>query len=147
VKERRTRQLEAIYEAVRTAVDHPSADEVYARVRQQLPSVSLGTVYRNLQKLSAQGRVRVLHLKERVARYDALVHEHDHFVCERCDAVADVARPAGQPTECPALAQSGYAVHAQTLTFYGVCPRCQRAAPLSERRDNAGLTGVERVAP
>ena len=55
---RHTRQLAAILEAVSAAHDHPTAEQVYSRVRDRLPRVSLGTVYRNLQKLAEQQRVR-----------------------------------------------------------------------------------------
>ncbi|MGH3055349.1 MAG: transcriptional repressor, partial [Gaiellaceae bacterium] len=54
MRERRTRQLTAVADVVNAAHDHPSAEEVHRRVRRKLPRVSLGTVYRNLQKLSAQ---------------------------------------------------------------------------------------------
>ena len=54
MKARQTRQLLAVFDAVSAARDHPTAEEVCARVRRQWPRVSLGTVYRNLQKLAAQ---------------------------------------------------------------------------------------------
>jgi Fe2+ or Zn2+ uptake regulation protein len=135
VKERRTRQLRAVYATVRDAVDHPTADEVHARVRRRMAAVSLGTVYRNLQKLAAQQHVRVLRLANRAARYDAIVEPHDHFVCERCGAVADVVRgervPAGAAIH---LTRAGYRVRSQELTFYGLCPRCGADRRSTRRR-------------
>ena len=68
---RSTRQLSVVLEAVRSSgVEHPSADRVFARVRKVLPRISLGTVYRNLQRLAEEGRIGVTYLEGRVARYD-----------------------------------------------------------------------------
>jgi Fe2+ or Zn2+ uptake regulation protein len=125
VTERRTRQLEAVYETVCKALDHPTAEQVYTRVRRRIPSVSLGTVYRNLQKLAAQQRLRVLHLGDRVARYDVMLAPHDHFVCERCATVTDIVQKRRAPADCSHLQRAGFSVRAQDLTFYGICPHCR----------------------
>jgi len=124
MKERRTRQLAAVWEVVSAAHDHPTADDVYARVRRMLPRVSLGTVYRNLQKLVAQRRVRVVQLVDRAARYDGMMQDHDHFLCERCGAVTDVIRTEAVTPDNQVLDRAGYAVRAHALTFYGLCPAC-----------------------
>ncbi len=56
--QRATRQLEAVFEALQGDHTHPFADEVYQRVRQTLPRISLATVYRNLQRLVEEGKIR-----------------------------------------------------------------------------------------
>ena len=124
MKERQTRQLDAVYKAVRAVMDHPTAEQVHARVRKSMPTVSLGTVYRNLQKLAAQERVRVVHGADRAARYDPVLEEHDHFLCERCGEVTDVLRVRGVRVGSRELARAGYRIRSQTLTFNGVCPGC-----------------------
>jgi Fe2+ or Zn2+ uptake regulation protein len=122
---RRTPQLTAVEAVVRAAHDHPSAEEVYRRVRKTLPQVSLGTVYRNLQKLAADQRLRVVKIAGRGARYDGMLETHDHFLCDACSSVADVVAPrrAGTPTSRE-LHRAGYRVRAQTVTLYGLCPEC-----------------------
>jgi len=125
---RRTPQLDAVYDVVCAAHDHPTADMVYARVRRVLPSVSLGTVYRNLQKLASQRRVRVIHVGDRVARYDAMVAEHDHFCCERCGSVHDVVAPLSPRRPAPGSIGGGYTVRTQVVTFLGLCPACAATA-------------------
>jgi Fe2+ or Zn2+ uptake regulation protein len=124
VKERLTQQRAAVYAVVSAAHDHPTAEQVHARVRRRLPRVSLGTVYRNLEKLAAQQRVRVVRLADHATRYDGMLDEHDHFLCERCGMVSDLLRPPRLRAPSAKLAQSGYTVRAQTVTFYGVCPQC-----------------------
>lgn len=124
MKERQTLQLAAVYDVVSAAHDHPTAEEVFARVRRRLPRVSLGTVYRNLQKLAAQQRVRIVHLADRTARYDGMLESHDHFVCEHCGALTDLPRTQSPAPTCGALSAAGYGVRTHAVTFYGVCPDC-----------------------
>jgi len=125
MKQRQTRQLRAVREVVESAHDHPTADEVMRRVRARLPQISLGTVYRNLQKLATQGRVRVVYLADQAARYDGMTGAHDHFFCERCAAVTDIMRArASIPAVGRRLGQSGYVVRSHSLTLYGVCTAC-----------------------
>ena len=124
---RRTRQLEAVLGTVRVAFDHPTAEQVFARVRHRIPRVSLGTVYRNLEKLAAEGEVRVLHLAGRQSRFDGRVAEHDHFVCDGCGGVSDLEATPLRPLGSAHLEAEGYAVRSQTQTFFGVCPGCSAA--------------------
>ena len=126
MKTRRTRQLATICEVVSAAHDHPTAEEVYTRVRRRLPRISLGTVYRNLQKLAAQQQLRVVHLADRPARHDGMLEDHDHFLCERCGMVADLMQATETSPDCSRLSQSGYQVRAHALNFYGLCPECSR---------------------
>jgi Fe2+ or Zn2+ uptake regulation protein len=125
MKERRTRQLATVADVVNAAHDHPSAEEVHRRVRHKLPRVSLGTVYRNLQKLAAQQQIRVVQLADRAARYDGMMEEHDHFMCEHCGTVSDLLRKRSARPASLHLARAGYVVRSHALTFYGLCPKCR----------------------
>lgn len=131
---RRTRQLSAVYRVVCESHEHPSADDVYRRVRSEIPKISLGTVYRNLQKLVSQRQLRIVHTAHRIARYDAMVAEHDHFVCERCGAVLDLPSSGRSRDHLP-LRRNGYRIRAQVRTLYGTCPKCASLAsrPYAER--------------
>jgi len=135
MKHRETRQLAAVFDVVHAAQDHPTAEEVHVRVRRRLPQVSLGTVYRNLQKLATQQRLRVVHLADRTARYDGMLQEHDHFMCERCGEVTDLVRGRTAPPDCAALGRAGYGIRTHALTFYGTCPQCGK--PPRRRRATA----------
>lgn len=123
---RQTRQLEATYEVLRVASDHPTADEVFARVRRTLPSIGRGTVYRNLAKLTGDGRLRLVSVG-RAARYDARTDPHDHFVCGGCGAVLDVPARTGTRPETI----DGHEVEGVTRTYHGRCRRCTRPQPRS----------------
>src|SRR5947209_20372972 len=76
-----TPQRLAIYEFLATHDSHPSAEEIYREVKPELPSLSLGTVYRTLELFEENGLIsRVLTLSPQ-ARYDANQDEHHHLIC------------------------------------------------------------------
>ena len=76
---RKTRQLEVVWHEVAGDNSHPTADQIYQRVRRHIPNISLGTVYHNLQKLVAEGKLQVLTLG-RTQHFDPLLDSHQHFI-------------------------------------------------------------------
>ena len=75
---RSTRQRRVVFEAVIGTKSHPTAEWVYDAVRREMPRVSLGTVYRNLQVLAEEGKIRSFERGGRI-RYDGDLALHDHF--------------------------------------------------------------------
>jgi len=125
---RTTRQLALVLEAVKTSgVEHPSADRVFERVRRLLPHIGLGTVYRNLQRLAAEGRIGVTYLEGRVARYDPTPAAHDHFVCRTCGCIDDL-EPSPPGEGLAAAVRAGHVVTSHALVLYGHCSDCRREA-------------------
>jgi Fur family peroxide stress response transcriptional regulator len=124
---RTTRQLALVLEAVQgSGIEHPTAERIFRQVRRALPNISLGTVYRNLQRLVADGRISVAPLGARVVRYDPTPGPHDHFVCQVCGRIEDVA--AGTPTVgVRAARRAGHEVKSHALVLYGRCRACRGA--------------------
>ncbi|HYR96117.1 MAG TPA: transcriptional repressor [Candidatus Binatus sp.] len=121
---RTTRQLSLVLETVKgSGLEHPSAERVFERVRRVLPRISLGTVYRNLQRLAAEGRIGVTYLESRVARYDPNPVSHDHFVCRRCGHAEDLA-PTPPAAGLRAARRAGHVVTSHALVLYGRCRNC-----------------------
>lgn len=114
-------QREQIYEAVCATDTHPTAEMVYERLKPEMPRLSLGTVYRNLRQMAAEGRL--MELEGPVARFDADLSPHAHFRCQRCGAVSDVAIPYDAALDALA-AGDGRIVRGHSLCFYGICPAC-----------------------
>lgn len=94
---------------------------VYDALRPEMPRLSLGTVYRNLQQMSKEGRVR--ELGGAVARYDADLRPHTHFSCRECGRVVD-APLAYDPALDAAASADGWTVTGHSLVFHGICPAC-----------------------
>ena len=119
-----------VLETVRNTDSHPTAERIHQLVRRRLPRVSLGTVYRNLRLLVAQGLVKELPGPH--ARFDGNVSEHHHITCVGCGRIVDVAGTLTEPHSrilCGRVgAQAGFSVSHHRIEFYGRCPDCQRKA-------------------
>ncbi len=85
-----TNQRRIILEELRKLKTHPTADELYSIVRERLPQISLGTVYRNLELLSEAGEILKLELSGKQKRFDGDIRHHHHFRCKDCGKVMDV---------------------------------------------------------
>ncbi|MEW6440295.1 MAG: transcriptional repressor [bacterium] len=130
---RMTRQRQIILDELRNTRTHPTADEVYERVRLRLPRVSLGTVYRNLEMLSQSGVIQKLELAGSRRRFDGSVDNHYHISCVRCGKVEDVALAPLETLEESARAISKFQIVGHRLKFLGVCPSCGAKNPDAEQ--------------
>ena len=122
MQERRfSHQREQIYQAVCASREHPTAEMVYQWLKPEMPKLSLGTVYRNLRQMAAEGRL--LELAGPVARFDANTMPHTHFHCECCGGVLDLEIPYDSGLDAKA-AESGCRIRTHSLMFSGLCPAC-----------------------
>jgi Fe2+ or Zn2+ uptake regulation protein len=121
---RLSRQGRAILDVLVGADDHPTAEQVLARARRRLPHVSLGTVYRNLDKLISCGQaIRVPGGDDRM-HFDARTGQHCHARCMVCGRVVDVELEVGKKMTEQAQDQTGFRVSGANLVFEGLCPEC-----------------------
>jgi Fe2+ or Zn2+ uptake regulation protein len=121
---RSTRQRRLVYEAVTGTDTHPTAEWVYEAVRASEPRISLGTVYRNLQVLVEEGRLRAFSRGGRTC-YDADLAAHDHFSCDGCGMLVDIPRSAQTLSAERRLKARGFAVSGRLLEFHGLCRSCR----------------------
>ncbi len=121
-----TRQRTVILEELRKSRSHPTADELYARVRRRLPRISLGTVYRNLDVLAERGIIEKLVVGGSQKRFDADTEHHHHVRCLGCGRVQDV--PVGGAAAIGAALPEveGYEITGYRLEFLGHCHRCRK---------------------
>jgi len=120
---RYSKQRETVYDVVASTKSHPDADWVYGKVREIIPNVSLGTVYRNLRTLVDSGQLITLETSLGTIHYDADLSEHDHFVCEECGRISDLFIPRSDKEQ---LEADGYEVKAVKRIFYGICKECNK---------------------
>jgi Fur family transcriptional regulator, ferric uptake regulator len=123
-----TQQRMVILEELRRVNTHPSADEIYAMVRRRLPRVSLGTIYRNLEVLSASGEIQRLDSGSSLKRFDGRAERHYHIRCDRCDRLADLFFEVGLDLDARAGDFTDFSIVGHKLEFVGICPDCRRAA-------------------
>ena len=121
-----TPQRRIILELLLQDEGHPTADEIYRRVLSVLPDVSRTTVYNTLRELLALGVVVEVHsVGGGGVRYDTNVDIHQHLFCVRCCALIDIGRDF-EDLRLSAEEAAGYKIMGHQVTFFGVCPDCQR---------------------
>lgn len=87
---RNTHQKEVIARIVKESCDHPTAEMVLEKAREELPALSLGTVYRVLKDMAKKGEIREVVCKDAPSRFDKTTMNHGHFTCVKCGKVKDV---------------------------------------------------------
>ncbi len=124
---RLTPQRLAIAEVVVNSADHPTVREIFERVRDFFPYVTLATVYSTLGLLQQAGIVRELPFPKQ-SRYDANLSPHANLVCLSCGAVVDAEVGQESVAELErAIAQStDFRIASQRVDFYGYCEGCAR---------------------
>ena len=104
-----SRQRAAILSFLQSRKDHPTAEVVYSNVKEEFPSISLGTVYRNLNQLAETGMIA-----------------KQHFVCNCCNAVIDLPIDGKDFASIDAEASKGFdgLIQGHRLYFCGICKNC-----------------------
>lgn len=119
------RKRNAILEYLRHTEDHPSAEMIYVDLKTQIPDLSMGTVYRNLNLFKQQGLATSVATVKGVERFDANTDPHVHFICDRCDAVIDLHQLQTPQALCTEAENCiGCKVGACQLSFNGICQSC-----------------------
>jgi Fur family transcriptional regulator, ferric uptake regulator len=125
---RSTKQRQLILEELRKVFTHPTADEVYEMVRCRLPRISLGTIYRNLEKLADHGLIQKLDTGGTQRRFDGNPDPHYHIRCMSCGRLDDIPGKATQSLEHLVETLSDYEIWGHRLEFRGLCPQCRAQA-------------------
>jgi len=123
---RTTQQRTIILEEIRSSNSHPSADELYSRVKKRLPRISLGTVYRNLEILTQLGEIQELKLSGSLKRYDWNPNKHYHIRCINCGRVDDAPIAPLNQIEDDLYEATVFEIIGHNLEFIGLCPDCTR---------------------
>jgi Fur family peroxide stress response transcriptional regulator len=123
---RPTPQRELILSLILQKRNHPTADEIFARAKARMPSISLATVYNCLDTLVGSGLVRQVNVERGATRFCPNLSEHAHFHDHETGVVHDIALPADVIDRLRAVLPPGYDASSIELTFHG------KAAPASE---------------
>jgi Fur family peroxide stress response transcriptional regulator len=128
-----THQRLAIFEALASSREHPSAEQLHRAVQRRIPTLSLATVYKNLEALKSIGAVTDVNPLHEQGRYEAALpgtgagHPHHHLVCTSCKKVRDL-----HDVDLDRLRvrdAQGFAVRAVRVQAEGLCPDCQAKSP------------------
>ena len=119
-----SRQREAIANALQNTTAHPTASVVYETVRETIPNISLGTVYRNLSELSASGDILAFKAFDGSEHYDATCEPHPHLCCTACRQIVDLDIPFVDDFTKKSANHTGAEIESHNIVFYGKCSDC-----------------------
>ena len=130
---RLTKQRREVFEVLTAQRDHPTATEVFIRVKEKVPGISLATVYNCLETLTHSGLVRQVNLDRSPSRYCPNLQDHAHFHCESCGHISDIAIHDPLALQAALALPAGSQVHRTEIALRGDCPKC---GPAAQVRDN-----------
>lgn len=134
-----TPQRIAIYEALVNATSHPTAEQLLASVRRQMPDVSVNTVYYTLGALREADLVHEVNYGHECARFDGNVEPHHHLVCRACRRIFDVHDQTLDRIPLQVADPSQFAVTGHRVEIYGYCAACRGRSELRHTRDTGRL--------
>lgn len=120
-----SRQRELIYKTVMENKVHPTAEFVYNYLKKDNPQLSLGTVYRNLQQLSDNGEISRLSIPNQPDRFDGVIEEHYHAVCEKCGKIYDIHINEMPEVDKLVAEKTGLDITGHEIIFKTICPMCK----------------------
>ena len=125
VKIRRSRQRDAIMTYLKSRTDHPSAEQIYESVKQTMPNISLGTVYRNLNLLTQLGEISKISMPgSEPDRFDHITEEnHHHAFCRCCKRLFDYELDEELHYEGHVI-DKDFTVEKSQLILTGICKDC-----------------------
>jgi Fur family transcriptional regulator, peroxide stress response regulator len=120
-----TPQRFAVLDFLVRSREHPTADQISAALNRSFPRASRATIYNTLNALRDAGLVHEVYMDDAVARFDANLDQHHHFVCRVCDKLEDVPFEAVGELTAGKL-RPGYKVEHYEIVLRGVCAACGR---------------------
>lgn len=122
---RLTPQRMAVLKVLIGSKGHPSAEQIYERVKVDFPMTSLATIYKTVTVLKEMEEVLELGFSDDSNRYDGNPHPHPHLICTMCKKIMDI--DADDLGELPkqAARRTGYKIVSHRFDLYGICPQCQ----------------------
>ena len=118
-----TRQREHVYAVLQRKRDHPTAEEVFIRVKHDMPGISMATVYNCLDALVECGLARQVTLERGATRFCPNMEEHCHYYCDECGTVFDVAL-TGNSAVVPR--PKGFKIDHYEIAVHGLCASCAK---------------------
>ena len=112
-------------QALKDNVIHPTADDLCKIINKTGSSVGSATVYRNLNTLTDEGIIKKIDGLETAAHFDHQIHNHYHFICDKCKKIFDVSENVAPNINKLAEDETGFQIFGHNINFYGMCSNCK----------------------
>lgn len=118
---RLTHQRLKVLEYLSNSTKHPTVEEIYKELKQEVPSLSKTTIYNTLNYLAELNLVKVLAIDDNEAHFDAVTETHGHFKCDSCGEIYDFDI---QMDSCNTENLDNFKINEKVVYFKGTCPGC-----------------------
>ncbi len=118
-----------VFQVLAESTDHPTAYDVFHRVKDRSPNISLATVYNCLEHLTSSGLIKQVQVDREQSKYCANLHEHVHFHCDSCGQVTDALPTADFDPSAFWRLPAGVKVTHTNVAIRGLCPTCAKIQP------------------
>jgi Fur family transcriptional regulator, peroxide stress response regulator len=122
---RATGQRLAIMQALLDSRSHPSAEDIYQKVKHTHPTLSISTIYKTIQIMTKMGTVLTIETGTGGQRYDGHVEPHHHAICNKCGEVFDIDFQHYPIDLDKKNVMEGFDVQGIKVTFLGTCHTCE----------------------
>jgi Fur family peroxide stress response transcriptional regulator len=119
-----TKQREVVLQVIRDETEHLTANEVFDKAKQLLPSISFATVYNSLRYLKDAGLIAEISFGNGASRFDSKLTRHDHAICTKCGKLVDMELDLPMELVNQAAEFSQFKPESLELTLRGLCPNC-----------------------
>ena len=119
-----TKQREVVLQVIREEKEHLTANEVFDKAKQLLPTISFATVYNSLRYLKDAGHIAEISFGNGASRFDSKLTRHDHAICTKCGKLVDMEIELPEEIINFAAEFSGFQPESLELTLRGICPDC-----------------------
>jgi len=119
-----THQRLEIYHEIIAAKDHPSAEDIYNRVKNRIPTISLDTVYRTLTSFHSWGIISKIYLFNDRIHFDPHTKPHHHMLCTKCNELCDFYWPEFDRIDLPEEVKEWGKTENKIIEIRGICKRC-----------------------
>ncbi len=126
-----SKQRESIKNFLAGRTDHPTAETIYACLREEYPHISLGTVYRNLALLTDLGEIKKISTGDGPDHFDGDISQHHHFICRNCHHVIDMNMKNIDCIIEEAAKDFDGQIEGYVTNFYGLCENCLRGQEIT----------------
>lgn len=120
-----TSQRLAICKFILSRKDHPTAEQIYQELRNEYPTISLGTIYKTLHLLKDLGLIQELGFNEGSIRYDPDMEPHINMVCSKCGKISDYKAEKVQKLWSAIISDLRIKPKGQRIDIYYECDECK----------------------
>ncbi len=118
-------QRQLILDYVLNSCEHPTAEMIYRDLKKEIPNLSLGTVYRNLNLLVERNLIKKIVVPNNVDRFDKTLIDHDHMTCIKCGRILDISTDYILRYIDKLEKEKGYKIISHNLHYNGICDKCR----------------------